>query len=258
MRLSDSHVHLHAYRDVDGLIERTRRAGVEQIVGVSVDLATSCRTIEIARRQSGVVAAVGFHPCHLIGALDEAALGELETLAVDPTVGFIGEIGLDSVDARTDLDQQRAVFVAQLELAQKLELPVNLHLRGAFDEAFAVLEQVGVPEAGAVVHYFVGDAALAHRALDLGLNISVGKPVTRESNARLRQAITTIPLNRLLLETDSYPLPGRKTEPADVVLVAEAIANILGRTTEDIAEATTANLLRLLSRRRYLDVSSVP
>lgn len=249
MQLSDSHVHLHAYCDVGELIGRARVAGVELIVGVSVDLPTSRRTIEIARSNDDVVAAIGFHPSHLDAALDRSSLAELGTLARDPTVGFIGEIGLDSVDAKIPLHQQRIAFVAQLELAQTLELPVNLHVRGAFDEAFAALEQVGVPEAGAVVHYFVGDATLAHRALDLGLYISVGKPVTRLENAQLRQAIAKIPLDRLLLETDSYPLPGRKTEPADVALVAGAVADLFARPTEEIAEATMANLRRLLPRR---------
>jgi len=117
-----------------------------------------------------------------------------------------------------------------------------------------VLAHAGIPDAGAVLHYFVGEAELARRALDLGLFLSVGKPVTRVENEHLRRAVATVPLDRLLLETDSYPLPGRTTEPADVGLVAMAVARLLGRPVETIAEVTTANLLRMLPvhlARRY-------
>ncbi len=254
MYLSDSHVHLHAYRDAHELLERARRVGVALIVGIAVDLPSARRTIDIARHNSGVVAAVGLHPSHLKAPLDNATLADLESLARDPAVGFIGEIGLDAIEANVGIDVQRAAFAAQVELARKLNLPVNLHVRGAFDEAFDVLARAGIPDAGAVLHYFADDTGLARRALDLGLFLSVGKPVTREENEHLRQAIATVPLDRLLLETDSYPLPGRTTEPADLGLVAMAIARLLGCPVERIAEVTTANLLRMLPvnlARRY-------
>ncbi len=246
MLLSDSHVHLHAYRDVRGLLQRARRADVGLLVSVAVDLASSRRTIDIARRNPGVVTAVGLHPSHLEAPLDAATLEDLELLARDPVVGFIGEIGLDAIEARVGIDVQRAAFAAQIELAQKLDLPVNLHVRGAFDEAFDVLARTGVPDAGAVLHYFVDGTEIARPALDLGLCLSVGKPVTRVENERLRQAVAMVPRDRLVLETDSYPLPGRKTEPADVKLVALAVSRLFGSSLEAIADATTANLLRML------------
>jgi TatD DNase family protein len=249
--LADSHVHLHAYSDadVDVLLERGRVAGVDLIVGIPVDLATSRRTIDIAKSHAGVVATVGLHPAHLDERVTESTFSDLDALARDPAVGFVGEIGLDVVDGKMALDYQRAFFQAQLELAQKRRLPVNLHIHGAFDEAFAVIERVGLPQAGAIVHYFVGDESLARRALDLGLHISVGKPVTRVENASLRRAVPTIPLDRLVLETDSYPLPGRQTEPADVRLVAQAVADLRGCSVDEVADATTANLRRMLGPR---------
>lgn len=256
--LADSHVHLHAYADPTGLIERARAAGVSLIVGVSVDLASSRRTVEIASRHRGVVAAVGLHPTWLrpcpdrasdqergIGVLLSTTLRELAALARDPSVGMIGEIGLDTVDAAAPLDLQREIFRQQLVIADRLGRPVSLHLRGAFADAFATLK-ANSPRAGAVVHYFVGDAALARQALDLGLWISVGKPVSRAENDALRQAIRLVPLDRLLLETDSYPLPGRQTEPADVRVVAEAVAAIRALSVSEVAAVTTANLLRLI------------
>jgi TatD DNase family protein len=253
--LADSHVHLHAYEDVTGLLERARAAGVSLVVGIPVDLETSQRTLDLARSHPGVVAAVGVHPSHITGPLAASDLATLETLARDFLVGFVGEIGLDAHDARVALDVQAAVFQAQLDVARRVQRPVNLHLRGAFDEAFRLLSKHGAG-VEAVVHYFICDQALARRALDLGLYLSVGKPVTRPENHDLRLAIADAPLGRLLLETDSYPLPGRTTEPRDVALVARAVTELKGRTFDDVAEATTANLLRLLGRSRE-DVSEV-
>ncbi len=250
MGLADSHVHLHAFADPRALLARARRAGVQLFVGFGVDLATSRETIDVARQEHGVVAAVGLHPVHLVEALDlDRAIAEIKTLTTDPRVGFIGEIGLDVVDGNVGLDRQLAAFEAQLRLAARLDRPVSLHVQGAFDEAFAAIRRVGLPAAGGVVHYFVGDDALARRALDLGLHLSVGKPVTREANRGLREVVSRLSMDRLLLETDAYPLPGRSTEPRDVVAVAEAVAGLSGLSPMAVADATTANLLRLLGDR---------
>ena len=253
MKLSDSHVHLHAFADPDGLLARARKAGVNLILGVGVDLATSRQTIDIARHQPGVFAAVGLHPAHLRDdlALDRA-LDEVEVLAHEPRVGFIGEIGIDLVEGTLSLERQSATFEAQLRLAIRLQLAVNLHIQGAFDEALNVIRRIGLPKPGGVIHYFVGDETLARRAFDLGLAISVGKPVIRERNDPLRRAVRLVPLESLLLETDSYPLPGRKTEPSDVVRVAEEVAALKRLPIEDVAEATTANLVKMLGDRSVL------
>ncbi|HEX5414978.1 MAG TPA: TatD family hydrolase [Chloroflexota bacterium] len=252
---ADSHVHLHAYVDPPSLLERAAVAGVDLVVGISVDLASAGRTLEItrqarARRDAGVsgpvvIAAVGLHPSDLTGPLEPATFSALEDLARDPLVGFIGEIGLDAVEAKVPLVTQAAAFRAQLDLAGGLGKPVNLHVRGAIEETLEILAAVGPPTAGAVFHYFTGDRALAERLLAAGLSISVGKPVTRPGNAALRAAVETIPLDRLLLETDSYPLPGRTTEPADLPRVARAVADLKRLPVEAVAEATTGNLLRI-------------
>jgi len=247
--LADSHVHLHAYADPAGLLRRAKAAGVVTVVGVSVDLASSRETIEIAQQHSGVVAAVGFHPVYLHSTPSRADLDTLAALAADPRVGFIGEIGLDVVEAPLDLASQSAVFRAQLDLARQLRKPVNLHVRDAIDRALSILVADGLPTAGAVWHYFTGDAALAERLVRAGLYLSVGKPVTRPENLALRAAVATIPLERLLLETDSYPLPGRATEPADLPMVAAAVAEVTGRASDEVARATTENLWAMLSSR---------
>jgi TatD DNase family protein len=240
---------LHAYADPEALVERARAAGVATIVAVSVDLASSRETVRLARAIPRVVAAVGLHPSHLEGLVAPETLAELESLARDPDVGFIGEIGLDAVEARVGVGVQVEAFRAQLDLAGRLGRPVNLHLRGAVGEAIDLLSELDYSRRpAAVVHYFVGGPDLARRYLDLGLYLSIGKPVTREENLELRAAVREIPLERLLLETDSYPLPGRRTEPRDIGVVAAAVAALKGLDPVEVADVTTANLLRLLGK----------
>lgn len=251
---SDSHVHLHAYPDaeVHRLLHRAAMADVGLLGAVSVDLASARRTVAIAAahpRSPRVVAAVGFHPVYLRAVPSETDLRLLEVLAADPSVGFIGEIGLDSVEASLPFSEQIAALRAQLALVGRVGKPVNLHLRGAIEPALTILDQEGTAAIGAVFHYFVGGEDLALRALDRGLYLSIGKPVTRPENGALRAAVRQIPLRRLLLETDTYPLPDRVTEPADVRRVAQAVAELKGIPVETVAAVTTANLRGLLSRK---------
>ena len=159
----------------------------------------------------------------------------------------IGEVGLDDTAAGAPLPAQEALFSACLGLADELDLALSLHVVGAHRRAQAILAAGRTYRA--VVHYFQGDAELAERYLALGCFISVGKPVTRTDRARLREAVARIPLDRLLLETDTYPLPGRTTEPRDVAEICRAVAELRGLPCEKVARATTANYLRLCGRQ---------
>ncbi|HEV8633917.1 MAG TPA: TatD family hydrolase [Chloroflexota bacterium] len=248
--LADSHAHLHAYGDaaVAGMLARAFRAGVGTIVAVSVDLASAERTIKLAGRYASVVAAVGLHPAQLEAIPFEERWLALERLAEAPEVEAIGECGVDETEAKTTGMVQLAVFARHCRLAVRLGKPLLLHLVGEalIPAALGTLAATGVPAERAVVHYFAGDAAVAQRYLEAGLLISVGKPVTRPENAALREAVRAVPLDRLLLETDTYPLPGRTTEPSDLRLVADAVAELKGLSPEQVAAATTANLERLL------------
>lgn len=243
----DSHVHLHAYADPNGLLDRARAAGVVAVVGIPIDLPTSAWTVEFAEGRSDVFAGVGVHPARLLSSISATDMSSLAKLAESPAARWIGEIGLDSVDFQAELGVQIVVFRDQLDLARRLAKPVNLHFQGAVAEGLAILKRDGVPEAGAVYHYFTGDWELAQRALAAGLYLSVGKPVTRSSQVALRKAIARAPLDRLLLETDSYPLPGRETEPADLGLVATAVAELKDVPIETVASTTSANLRHLMT-----------
>jgi len=248
--LADSHVHLHAYgeSEVAAMLDRAAEAGVECVVGVSVDLPSARRTLELAGRfQTQVCAAVGLHPGHLTAMPDDATWAALEQLAEHPMVRAIGECGVEGVDGKASELVQLAALTRQARIARELGLPLLLHLRGdeLIGPALGAVASAGVAERS-VAHYFVGDHQLADRYLEAGLLIALGKPVTRVENTALRQAVAAIPLSRLLLETDTYPLPGRTTEPRDVRLVAEAIAELKGLAVEEVAQATGENLARLL------------
>jgi TatD DNase family protein len=227
-------------------VERARTAGVEPIVAIAVDLETSRWNVRVAARLRGVVAAIGIHPAHLPGPIDPASLAALEELVQQPTVGFVGEIGVDTVDSQVDLATQIEAFRAQVRLAERYRKPLNLHLRGELEVALSVLAETYSVDRGAVFHYFVGDIAQAARLLDAGLLISIGKPVTRPHNAPLRAAVQRISLDRLLLETDSYPLPGRVTEPAHLPLIAQAVAALRRCDVGVVEAATSANFQRLV------------
>jgi TatD DNase family protein len=252
---TDSHVHLDRYTDeeVSRLLLRARQASVTRFLTVGVDLASSERAILLARQHPGLHAAVGLHPTFLHEDFS-APIGQyterLRALAQhSPEVVAIGEAGIDLVESQAPLDLQRAAFRMQLQLAHELDLPLILHNQGADAHCQEMLHTVsqerGLPRA-VIVHYFVGDLANAARWLDLGCFLSVGKPVTRPENTALRGAIAAIPLGRLLLETDTYPLPGRATEPAHIVQIAQAVAEIKRLSLAQIAKQTTANFCRLL------------
>jgi TatD DNase family protein len=238
--LADSHVHLDAYTpgDVTAMLARARAAGVSSFLAVGVDLASSEATVRLAGVHEGVLAAVGLHPARATEQDPEGVVRGLRSLAGQPRVAAIGEAGLDA-GSGAGMDQQEALFAAQVRLAAELGLPLVLHVAGAHDRALAILKEAPPPRT--VVHYFQGNARLAASYLELGCFISVGKPVTRAEQAALRDAVRGIPLDRLLLETDTYPLPGRSTEPRDVTLVCGAVAALHGVPAEAVAAATTAN-----------------
>jgi TatD DNase family protein len=253
--LVDSHVHLDRYpaAEVRAMLWRATEARVEHLLTVGVDLPSSRSAVALSRRYPGVSAAVGVHPTRVERLRSSAAtLRALSRLATADEVVAIGEIGLDAQTGRESLDDQAAFVRNCLDLAHARQLPIVLHVVDSHDAALAILHErasLSAPVRG-VVHYFVGDANLARRYLDLGLSISVGKPVTRPSERAVRDAVATIPHDRLLLETDTYPLPGRTTEPRDVAAVCAAVAEIRGIDAADVAAETTANYRRLFSSRR--------
>ena len=220
------------------------------MITVGVDLASSRRAVEIAGRYPSVLAAVGLHPGHLAveKGMAVADAESLRQLTRGPRVAAIGEVGLDTLSAKVPVEVQEQVFRFQLRLARQEGLPVLLHVRGAFDALFDALELERFPGRQAVVHYFVGNAQLARRCVERDLYLSFGKPLVRSEE--LQRVAEHLPLERLLIETDAYPRgASRWTEPADVRLVAEKLAQLRGLTVAALGEIISANLARLFNTR---------
>ncbi len=254
--LADTHAHLddEAFAgDRGAVVARAAAAGVALIVTVGTDLASSRQAVSLAERFAGVYAAVGVHP-HDAASLDEATLAALAELARRPRVVAVGETGLDFYRNRAPAAAQRQALRAQLALARQLGLPVIVHDREAHEEILQTLREWarGHADARGVLHAFSGDEAMAREVGMLGFSVSLAGPVTFAKASRLHQLAATLPLDRLVLETDCpyltpEPLRGRRNEPAYVRLVAERVAALRGLSPAEVARATTANARRLFA-----------
>lgn len=255
--LIDTHAHLDHERfkdDVDQVIERAKLAQVQSIITVGADLASSRQAVEFARRYPDVIATVGVHP-HDADSVSDSVLNEIAILAQDEGVVAIGEIGLDYHYDFSPRDVQRRVFAIQISLARELELPIVVHVREAYQDVMSILKSEHAEDVGGIVHCFSGDREVAKDCLDMGFYISVGGILTFANSQELREIIRGLPMDRILLETDApyltpVPYRGKRNEPAYVVHVAEALANLKGITFDEVAETTTLNACKLFGLRK--------
>ncbi len=264
--LTDTHCHLDSDAfdpDRPAVIQRALQAGVARILVPGVTLESSRRALELSDEYQAIFAGIGIHPTDL-DALDDHALAALRSLAESPKVVAIGEIGLDYywVTDPEKQARQREALKAQLMLAQDLHKPVVIHAREKDDavhgpcanDLISILEQWVQPSSPApgVLHSFSGSIETAHRALRLGFYIGVTGPVTYKNAAYRREVIAAIPLDRLLIETDSpylapHPYRGKRNEPAYVTHIADKIAEIQSRTPQEVVAVTGTNAARLFS-----------
>lgn len=262
MRLIDTHSHIHDPEfdaDRDATIERARAAGVEMILTLGVDAANSRLALALAERHDGVLAAAGVHP-HDAESATAADLDELEEMARHPRVAVVGEIGLDFYRNLSPRDRQVEVLRRQLETAGRVSKPVAIHARDAHNEMLPMLTAWSRDMGGrlpdgrplGIMHYFSEDAALAQKYVDLGFVISIHTSVTHPKASQLAGVAREIPLEHLVIETDSpYGAPqryrGKRNEPAYAAEAAAKIAQLKGVAVDDVAEATTRNAQRLLN-----------
>jgi TatD DNase family protein len=253
MQLFDTHAHLDQSEfddDRSETIARARTAGVLNIVAVGTTAATSQACVELAAAHPGLHAAVGIQPNY--GA--EAGLGDWDRVValVDrPRVVAIGETGLDRHWDFTPLDLQRDYFDRHLRLSQERRLPLVVHTRESDDDVLEMLREARLrgPLAG-VMHSFTGGAATAEECVELGLYISFAGMVTYKKSEALRAVARQLPIERILIETDSpylspHPLRGRRNEPAHLVHTAACMADERALTLEEFAALTTGNATRL-------------
>jgi TatD DNase family protein len=248
----DTHAHLDLSplsEAEEKVVSRARDAGVTRIVTIGIDPDSSANAVGIAHRHAGVYASVGLHP-HDASDLTEGLLSRLEDLARCDKVVAIGETGLDFFRDRSPRDAQRAAFREQIRLARRCNLPVIVHDRDAHDEVLSILSEERASETGGIIHCFSGDLAMARKALAMNFMISIPGAITYRGSEVQAEAVRRLPLERLLIETDSPFLPpvphrGKTNEPAYVPLVAAKVAEIKGLSVEDVARVTTLSALRL-------------
>jgi TatD DNase family protein len=226
-------------------VARALDAGVERMVCIGTDLATSQEAVRLAGEFDCVWATVGLHP-HDASKLAAEWDGLVELAGAERVVG-IGEAGFDLYYRHSEPDDQEAAFRAQLRLAAERELPLVIHSRDAWSETFGLLESEGVP-ARTVFHCFTGGPAEAERALALGCWLSYSGIVSFKTADDLRAAAATTPAERLLVETDSpflAPVPhrGKSNEPAFLPAVGAALAAARHEPVESVAEVTRRNAL---------------
>jgi len=252
MELIDTHCHLTfepLAGDVPGVVERSRTAGVTSWITVGTTLEDSRRAIELAGLYENMYAAIGIHP-HEAKNGDAAALAELKHLAKQGKVVAIGETGLDFHYNFSRQPDQARVFVAHLEIARELDLPVVVHSRNAFDETMEILDQSGAGLKGIVFHCFSGSAEQAKQLLDRGYYLSFTGVVTFKNAESTREAAKVVPLDRLMVETDApymSPEPVRRqrpNEPALMVHTAKLLADLKGVRLDDLSQATTRNAVK--------------
>ena len=248
----DTHAHLHFPQfadDLDQVLARAREAGVRGMLTIGTDAETSRAAVALAHREPDVWAAVGVHPHDADGA-DDAVLAELEQLAADPRVVAVGEIGLDFFRNLSPRDVQHATLGRQLALARRTRKPVLIHCRDAHPETLAALAEASVGDVGGVMHCFSGDAAVARRCLDLGLDISLAGPVTYPNAKSLPEVARLVPGDRLVIETDAPYLPpqgyrGKRNEPAYLAITAARVAELRGEPLDRFAARASENARRL-------------
>lgn len=249
----DSHCHIDfpdfAEAGVAPLLANMAAAGVSHALCVSVSLERLPAILALAEAHENLYASVGVHPDHEDAV--EPDVDRLVALARHPKVVAIGETGLDYYRLdRGAVDWQRTRFRTHIRAARASAKPLIIHTRNAAADTLAIMAEEAAGETGGVMHCFTESRAVAEAALDLGFYISFSGIVTFKSAADLREVARMVPLDRLLIETDSpylAPVPhrGKRNEPAYVRHVGELIADLKGISPEELGEATSRNFFRL-------------
>ncbi len=265
----DTHCHLNLnlfQEDLEAVLERARSANVCRIMIPAIDLESSHLAIKLCERYNQLFAAVGVHPNDAAN-WNDSCLDELRQLAKHPRVVAIGEIGLDYYRDRCPREKQLSVLQDLLQLAQECNLPVVLHSRQSLDDMWAVLQDwlndfpkmQGKRQASlGVLHSYEGPVDTAYALIDAGFYIGINGPVTFKNASDRHELVHSLPLDSLLLETDSpyltpVPYRGQRNEPAYIPLIAQKIADLKAVTAAGVAETTTQNADRLFKWSAFIE-----
>ena len=261
MYLVDTHCHLNMMQsesNLEEIIYKVINNHIHRILVPGIDLDSSLQAIEISERFEIVYAAIGFHPNDAI-KWNEKSFSILQDLAQHPKVKAIGEIGLDFYRDHSPKSIQLHVFKEQLELSKKTGLPVVIHSRNAIDEIFEILikwqQTISLSEPDqylGIMHAFEGNLEQANLISNHRFLLGIGGPITFKNSHDKHEIVTKLPLDSILLETDSpflSPLPhrGKTNEPANIKFIAEKIANLTEKPLKWVSEVTTKNANKLFA-----------
>lgn len=250
--LFDTHAHFNdAQFDEDRIeaIERAKENGVEYILTVSSDIASSIENVSLTQNHDIFYAAIGVHPHNVID-LNNNIISALTDFSSYPKVVAIGEIGLDYFYDNSPREAQKIWFSKQISLARNVKLPIIVHDRDAHEDTMNILRNEKASEIGGVLHCYSGSVEMARELLNMGFMISIAGPVTFKNANKLLEVAKYVPDDMLLIETDCpylapEPYRGKRNESAYVKFTAEKIAKLRGKSFEYIAEKTTSNAKRL-------------
>ena len=255
--LIDSHCHLD-FPDLaverDAVVARARAAGLGRMITISTRVRAFRSILEIARTYDEVYCTVGTHPHYAHEETEVSAEQLLELAAANAKCIGIGEAGLDYHYDKTPRDVAARVFRTHIAAARDSGLPIVVHARDADADIAEILrDEMGKGAFKGVLHCFTASAALANEALSLGFYISFSGVLTFKNSIELRKIAASVPMDRLLVETDApylapVPYRGKRNEPAFVAATAKVLAEVKGVPAEDIARQTTANALRLFGK----------
>ena len=255
MKLIDTHCHLNdeqLYQNLDDVISRAQQVGVEKMIVIGWDKESSKLAIKIAEQYPFIYACVGYHPENLEGVTDDD-LNEVLNLSSHPKVVGIGEIGLDYHWEKDPQKReiQKQFFVKQIEYANRVGLPVSIHSREAFQDTLEILKN-HKPEHSGVLHCYSGSVENIQDIINLDLYIGLDGPVTFRNAKTPKEVAIEVPLERLVLETDSpylspHPLRGTVNEPANIILVADEIAQLRDMSKKHLLEVIYENSCKLFN-----------
>jgi TatD DNase family protein len=251
--LVDSHCHLdfpELAQDLDGVLARMRAAGVVHALCISVNLENWPRVRDLAAAHAQLHATVGVHPDEQSGA--EPTVAQLVAMAASPKMVAIGETGLDYYRQSGDTGWQRNRFRTHIRAAREAGKPLVIHTREASADTLRIMREERAAEVGGVMHCFTETVEVAAAAMDLGFYISFSGIVTFKNAEPLREVVRQVPLERLLVETDSpylapVPFRGKRNEPAFVRHVAEHVSTLKSISLDDLEGTTSANFCRLFN-----------
>ena len=248
----DTHAHYddEAFdEDRESIIEELKTSNVGKIVNVGANLSSSQRSVDLANKYGFFYAAVGVHPDDA-AEIDDEGLNRLREMAANEKVVAVGEIGLDYYWNKENADIQKKAFLAQIELAKELSLPIIVHSREAAKDTMDILASSDAAKTGGVVHCFSYSPEIALEAVKMGFYIGVGGVVTFKNAKKLKESVELIPMERILLETDCPylapdPFRGKRNSSLYLDYVVKEIASIKGIDEEKVIEITYKNALEM-------------